>query len=78
MPFLKLHSKIANVIFSDSENQDTKTKHFAFWFSTQNVSDLLKFYITLIDDKGKQIEFEKNEKKMLVIDFEIQVIQLYR
>ena len=31
-----------------------------------------------IDDKGKQIEFEKNEKKILVIDFEIQVIQLYR
>lgn len=35
--------------------------HFAFGFSTQSVSDLLKFYITLIDDKDEQIAFEKNE-----------------
>ena len=45
----KGHSKRANVIFSDSENQDTKKKHFAFGFSTQSVSDF------------EQIAFEKNE-----------------
>ena len=72
---IKRHSKRANVIFSDSENQDTKTKHFAFGFNSKNVSNLLKFYITLIDDKGEPIEFEKNENKVSVINFEIQVIR---
>ena len=73
---IKGHSKRANVIFSDSENQDTKTKYFAFGFSTQNISDLLKFYITLIDDKGEHIELEKKKKRntVPVINFEIQVI----
>ena len=45
----KGHSKRANVIFSDSENQDTKKIYFAFGFSTQSVSDF------------EQIAFEKNE-----------------
>ena len=41
---IKGHSKRANVTFSDSENQDTKTKHFDFGFNSQNVSNfLLKF-----------------------------------
>ena len=39
--------------------QIQKTKHFAFEFNSQSVSDLLKFYITLINDKGKPIEFKK-------------------
>ena len=56
---LEGYSKRANVIFSDSENQDTKPKHFGFGFSTQNVSSSLKFYLTLIDDKGEQTEFKK-------------------
>ena len=56
---LEGYLKRANVIFSDSKNQDTKPKHFSFGFSTQNVSNLLKCYVTLIDDKGEQIEFEK-------------------
>ena len=60
---IKGYSKGANIIFSDSENQDTKTKHYAFGFNSQNVSDLLKFYIALIDDKDEPIEFEKKKKK---------------
>ena len=40
------------------------------------MSDSLKFYITLlIDNKGEPIEFEKNENKVIVINFEIQVIR---
>ena len=69
---IKGHSKTAYVIFSDPENQGTKTKQFAFGFNSQNVSDLLKFYI--IDDKGEPTDFEKNENKVPVINFEIQVI----
>ena len=72
---IKGHSKRANVISLDSENQDTKTKHFAFGFNSQNVSNLLKFYITLIDNKGETIEFENNKNKVPVINFEIQVIR---
>ena len=56
---LEGYSKRANVIFSDSENQDLKPKLFGFGFSTQNVSNLLQFHVTLIDDKAEQIEFEK-------------------
>ena len=72
---IKGHSKRANVISLDSKNQDTKTKHFAFGFNSQNVSNLLKFYITLIDNKGETIEFENSKNKVPVINFEIQVIR---
>lgn len=72
---IKDYSKRGTVIFSDSENQDAKPKHFGFGFSTPNVSDLLKFYVILIDDKGEQIEFEKNLHKVAVINFGIQVIR---
>ena len=56
----KLYKTLGVVYLNKIKNWDAKTKHFAFGFSTQNVSNLLKFYITLIDDKGEHIEFEKN------------------
>ena len=43
--------------------------------SRKNLSDLLRFYFTFIDDQGNQIEFNKNEGKVPVLNLEIQVIQ---
>ena len=55
-------SKWINIIFNDSENP-TLAKHFAFAFETVNLSNLLNFQLSLLDDKAKPIKFALNEKK---------------
>ena len=59
---LKGVSKWINIIFNDSENP-TLAKHFAFAFETVNLSNLLNFQLSLLDDKAKPIKFVLNEKK---------------
>ena len=59
---LKGESKWINIIFNDSENP-TLAKHFAFAFETVNLSNLLNFQLSLLDDKAKPITFAPNEKK---------------
>ena len=59
---LKGVSKWINIIFNDSENP-TLAKHFAFAFETVNLSNLLNFQLSLLDDKAKPIKFALNEKK---------------
>ena len=51
-----------NVIFNDSENP-TLAKHFVFAFETANLSNLLSFQLSLLDNKTKPINFAANEKK---------------
>ena len=51
-----------NVIFNDSENP-TLAKHFVFAFETANLSNLLNFQLSLLDNKTKPINFAANEKK---------------
>ena len=58
---LKGVSKWINIIFNDSENP-TLAKHFAFTFETVNLSNLLNFQLSLLDDKAKPIKFALNEK----------------
>ena len=58
---LKGVSKWINIIFNDSENP-TLAKHFAFAFETVNLSNLLNFQLSLLDDKAKPIKFALNEK----------------
>ena len=60
---LKGESKWVNIIFNDSENP-TLAKHFAFVLETVNLSDLLNFQLSLLDDKAKPIKFAVNEKKI--------------
>ena len=58
---LKGESKCINITFNDSENP-TLAKHFAFAFETLNLSDLLNFQLSLLDDETKLIKFAPNEK----------------
>ena len=71
---LKGESKWINIIFNHSENP-TLAKHFAFAIETVNLSDLLNFQLSLLDDEAKPIKFAPNEKKIPVLTFSIQVIK---
>ena len=59
---IKGESKWINIIFNDSENP-TLAKHFAFAFETVNLSNLLNFQFSLLDNEAKPITFAPNEKK---------------
>ena len=51
---IKGESKWINIIFNDSENP-TLAKYFAFAFETVNLSNLLNFHLSLLDNKAKPI-----------------------
>ena len=59
---LKGESKWVKIIFNDSENP-TLAKHFVFAFETVNLTDLLNFQLSLLDDEAKPIKFALNQKK---------------
>ena len=59
--------------FTDSK-KIRNSSHFAFVFTTRNISDLLNFTIILLDCNGKEIKFPANEKKLPIINFQIQII----
>ena len=59
---LKGESNWINIIFNDSENP-ALAKHFAFTFETINLSNLLKFQLSLFNGEAKPIKFAPNEKK---------------
>ena len=59
---LKGESKWVNIIFNHSENP-TLAKHFAFAIETVNLSNLLNFQLSLLDDEAKAIKFAPNEKR---------------
>ena len=59
---IKGESKWSNIVFNKSENP-TIAKLFAFPFETINLSDLLIFQLSLLDDEAKPIKFAPNEKK---------------
>ena len=57
----KGETKRSQAIFTDSEYQ-TKPSHLAFAFITKNITDLINFTVTLLDENGKK-PFPSNEKK---------------
>ena len=59
---IKGESKWINIIFNDFKNP-MLAKHFSFAFETVNLSDLLNFQLSLLDDEAKPIKFAPNEKK---------------
>ena len=62
------------IIFNDSENP-MLAKHFAFAFETADLSNLLNFQLSLLDDKAKPIKFTPSEKKIQALTFSIQIIK---
>ena len=49
-------------------------KHFSFGFETQNFNNLLDFKYSLLNDKGKILEFNDGEKKVPTLNFSIQTL----
>ena len=73
---IKGQSKRSQAVFSDSEDIDgSRTSHFAFAFTTKNISDLLNFSVTLLAGDGQNIKFPSTEKKIPIINFKIQIIK---
>ena len=68
-------SKRVQIVFSDSENLNQNSDHFAFSFITKNITDLLQFSITLLDGAGKKITFPTDETKLPIINFTIQILK---
>ena len=60
--------------FNNSELEPMSSNHFAFGFITTNLHDLLNFEYSLLDDLGKLITFQKNEDKVPVLNFTLQII----
>ena len=72
---IKGQSKRTQAVFSDSEDFSQQTNHFSFAFTTRNLSDILKFSLTLVDGENKPIKFKDGEDKIPLVTFEIQVIK---
>ena len=72
---IKGQSKRTQAVFSDVEDVGQQTAHFAFPFTTKNISDLLNFSVTLVDGSGQNIKFPSDEKKLPIINFKIQIIK---
>ena len=70
---IKNKSHWTNVILTDSAFP-IAAKHFAFAFETADLHNLLNFEYSLINDKGKILEFNQGEDKIPALNFTIQVI----
>ena len=72
---IKGQSKRVQVVFIESENFYGQSSHIALPFETNNLSDILKFSVTLVDGKRKPIKFKDGETQIPMINFEIQIIK---
>ena len=72
---IKGQSKRVQVVFVDSEDFAGQSNHFSLAFETRNLSDILKFSITLVDGENKPIKFKDGEDKVPIITFDIQIIK---
>ena len=61
MPPLKIKKKISN------------NSHLCFPFIMKSLNDLLSFSIYLQHNKNKEIEFNSGEKKISILNFQIDV-----
>ena len=72
---IKGQSKRVQVVFNNSEKIIGQLNHLAFEFTTRNLSDILKFSITLLDDKKKLIKFKDGEENIPIINFNIEILK---
>ena len=72
---IKGQSKRVQVVFGDSEKFAGQSNHFAFTFKTKNLSDILKFSITLVDSQNKLIKFKDGEENIPIINFNIEILE---
>ena len=57
----------------EEEKEINNSRHLCFPFTTTTLNDLLNFSINLVDDHNKQITFADNEKKIIILNFKIDV-----
>ena len=72
---IKGQSKRVQAVFNDSEKITAGCSHFALTFKTINLSDILKFSITLVDGENKPIKFKDGEKNVPIINFDIEILE---
>ena len=71
---IKNHSKRGKLVLVYSEYH-LKACHFAFPFTTKNVSGLLNFTIILQDGSGNKMSFPSNEIEVLTLSFKIHIVK---
>ena len=71
---VKGESKRSQTVFVDSQYH-TKSSHFGFAFTTENISDLFNFIVALLYGSGNKITFPSNETKVAIICFKIQIVK---
>ena len=59
----------------EEQKEKNNSRDLCFPFVTSTLNDLLKFSINLIDDNNKDITFEDKEKKISILNFQINVFQ---
>ena len=64
----------AQAVFVDSERH-SRASHFAFAFTTKNMSNLFNFTVTLLDGSGNKITFPSDETKVPTLSFKILIIK---
>ena len=69
---IKVQSIRTNVQFKDHKEINNNS-HICFPFVTKTFSDLTSFTKTLQDDRNKKIEFESGERKISILNFQIDV-----
>ena len=74
LDLIKNDFKRAQAVFVDSEFH-SKASHFAFAFTTKNVSDLFNVTIILLDRSGNKITFPSNDIKVPTLSFKIQIVK---
>ena len=57
----------------EEQKEVNNSRDLCFPFSTKTLNSLLNFSIYLLDDNNKEITFEDNEKKISILNFEIDV-----
>ena len=72
---VKGQPKRLQAIFTDSE-KIRNSSHFAFAFTTRNISNLLNFTVILLDSNGKEIKFFANEKKLPITNFKFKSLKM--
>ena len=70
---IKKPSDWVNVVLTDSQ-YPIAAKHFVFAFETTNLHNILYFEYSLVDGKGKLIEFKTEEDKIPALSFTIQIV----
>ena len=72
---IKGQSKRVQAVFGDSQKFAGQSSHFALTFTTINLSDILKFSITLVDGQNKLIKFKEGEENIPIINFDIEILE---